>query len=187
MKLIELATEEVKQIYKKRLIYDFISDEQKPLDVILKAIDEGIYKCLGLRDEDELIGYVFLVKNDKDYLIDYFAIYPEKRNLGIGGKALKLLAEYFVDADIVLLEIEDPDKTDDMEEKELQARRRAFYLRNDCMDTGIRAICFQVPFQILVLGQHKSEDLGKLKELYKSFYRMVLPKEVFDENIGDFY
>ena len=47
MKLIELATEEVKQIYKKRLIYDFISDEQKPLDVILKAIDEGIYKCLG--------------------------------------------------------------------------------------------------------------------------------------------
>ncbi|WP_051207764.1 GNAT family N-acetyltransferase [Butyrivibrio sp. AE3006] len=187
MKLVELNASDVERIYTERLIFDFPRDEQKPLDVILKAMDKGIYECLGLWYEDEVIGYAFLVKKDKDYLIDYLAISPKKRNQGIGGKALQLLSEYFADVDTVILEIEDPDRTDDAAEKELQLRRRAFYLRNNCKDTGVRAFCFQVPFQILVLGQNKTEDLEKLKELYQSFYRMVLPKEIFDENMGDFY
>ncbi len=185
MQLVELDIAQVERIYRERLIYDFPRDEQKPLNVILKAMEKGLYLCLGLRDENDIAGYVFLVKKDKDYLIDYLAVNPERRNAGIGGKLLLLLMEYFADADNVLLEVEDPDKCDDIEEKVLQARRRAFYLRNNCRDTGIRVLCFQVPFQILVLGENKTKDLNYLKELYLSFYRMILPKEVFEENIGE--
>ncbi len=186
MELVELDTARVERIYKERLIFDFPRDEQKPLNVILEAMDKGVYVCLGLVDENDAVGYVFLVKKGKDYLIDYLAIYPEKRNSGIGGKMLLLLMEYFADADNVLLEVEDPDKCYDIDEKALQTRRRAFYLRNNCRDTGLRIMCFQVPFQILVLGEGKTDDLRDLKELYVSFYRMILPKEVFEKNIGDF-
>ncbi|WP_026529207.1 GNAT family N-acetyltransferase [Butyrivibrio sp. VCD2006] len=186
MELIELNPVQVESIYKERLIVDFPEDELKPLDVILRAMEKGIYECLGLWDEGAVIGYAFLVKMDIDYLIDYLAIYPEKRNSGIGGKMLELLSEYFAEADNILIEIEDPDKAVNEEEKQLQTRRRSFYLRNICQDTGLRIKCFGVPFQLLVLGKIKSENVEALRELYISFYRMVLPKQIFDENIWEF-
>ncbi len=180
MKLVELDSAQVKRIYKERLTFDFPRAERKPLNMILKGMNKGMYVCLGLLDENDVIGYTFLVKMGKDYLIDYLAIYPEKRNSGIGGNILLLLTEYLADADNVLLEIEDPDRCDDADEKELQARRREFYLRNNCRDTGLRVTCFLVPFQILVLGENKTENLNDLKELYLSFYRMILPKVLFE-------
>ena len=186
MKFDKLSSEQVEKLFRERLVFDFPKDEVKPLDIILEAMDKGIYECLGLMDENDIIGYVFLVKKDKDYLIDYLAVYPDKRNSGIGSKMLKLLAEYYMDVDNIILEIEDPDRAENPEEKELQIRRRVFYLRNNCKDTGLRIDCFGVPFQILIVKGNRSEDLEYLKELYVSFYKMVLPENIFEKNSWDF-
>lgn len=186
MKLFKLDAAQLKRIYNERLIFDFPENEQKPLDIIEEAIAKDIYECLGLMDEDNIIGYAFLAKKNKNYLLDFLAVYPEKRNSGVGGKILQLLAEYLEDADNVVLEIEDPDMTDDSEEKKLQTRRKGFYLRNGCRDTGLRIACFGVPFQLLFLGKNKTDNLDEIKETYLGFYKMIFSQEMLENNISDF-
>ncbi len=185
MILEALNVEQVENIYNERMSVDFLADEIRPLTIILYTIEKGMCDCYGLYDGNELIGYAFLLKKDNNFMIDYLAISPEYRNKGIGAKMLKMLKEHYADADNILLEVEDPDKAETDEDRDLQSRRRAFYLRNGCTDTGLRMKCFQVPFQILVLGNSKCRDIDSLRELYVSFYRMILPKEVFERNIAE--
>ena len=185
MRLESLNIEQVENIYNERMLVDFPADELRPLRIIISTIEKGMCDCYGLYDVNELIGYAFLLKKDNSFMLDYLAISPEHRNKGIGAKMLKMLSECYADADNVLLEVEDPDKAETDEDRDLQSRRRAFYLRNGCTDTGLRMKCFQVPFQILVLGNSKCRDIDSLRELYVSFYRMILPKEVFERNIAE--
>ena len=70
MELIQLNKDRVSSIYEERMVHDFKKDELKPLRMILKAMDEGIYESLGLSDGERLLGYTFLVKQGKRYLVD---------------------------------------------------------------------------------------------------------------------
>ena len=184
MELRRLDRKQIKTVYKERMVIDFPRDELRSLKMINNALDRGIYECLGLFDENEIIGYAYLVKLEKNYLLDYLAIYPEHRDSGAGGKVLQFLGEYLSDADNIIIEVENPEFAKDEAEKELRTRRLGFYLRNNCRDTGIRIRCFKVPFQILALGEYKCKDTDVLCEMYKSFYREVLPgvlyKRCFD-------
>ncbi len=183
LKLILLNKDEVASLYYDRMQDDFIEDELKPLWIIHKAMDEGRYEPLGLSDESTLLGYVFLVKNDRDFLVDYLAIFPDVRNRGIGSEMLRLLGSYLSDAEMIMLEVEDPAFAENEEQRSIQQRRIEFYKRNGWSDTGLRVKYFSVPF--IVLRQMTCRDLGRneLWETYQAFYRSVLPKKMFDENI----
>lgn len=56
------------------------------------------------------------------------------------------------------------------------------YLRNGCCDTGVRVRCFGVEFVILSVGKLKS-DKDSCLELYTSFYKEVLPKDLYTDKI----
>ncbi len=183
MELIQLTKDWVASVYEERMVHDFKKDELKPLKMILKALDEGIYECLGLSDGERLLGYTFLVKQGKRYLVDYLAVYPEERDKGRGSAILKLLRDHVTDAEMMIIEVEDPLYAESSEEKELQERRVSFYFRNGCSDTGLRVRCFGVPFIIIRLGEKGSLDRDTVWEVYQSFYRAVLPKKMFDANI----
>ena len=148
MKLTNLNIDEIRNIYQTRMVIDFPQAELKPLEYIIEAVNDGIYECLRLYKDEECIGYTFLVKQGNSYLIDYLAVYPDKRNNGAGSKLLSFLKEYLTKADAVILEVEDPKYADSEKEKDIQTRRLLFYLRNDCVDTGLRVRCFGVPFII---------------------------------------
>jgi hypothetical protein len=183
MELIQLTKDRVASVYEERMVHDFKKDELKPLKMILRALDEGIYECLGLSDGERLLGYTFLVKQGKRYLVDYLAVYPEERDKGRGSAILKLLRDHVTDAEMMIIEVEDPLYAESSEEKELQERRVSFYFRNGCSDTGLRVRCFGVPFIIIRLGEKGSLDCDTVWEVYQSFYRAVLPKKMFDANI----
>ena len=183
MELITLDKDRVASLYEERMVHDFKKDELKPLKMILKAIDDGIYECLGLSDGERLLGYTFLVKQGKRYLVDYLAVYPKERNKGRGADILKLLRDHITDAEMIIAEVEDPIYAESLEEKEIQERRVSFYFRNGCSDTGVRVRCFGVPFIIISLGGSSSLDQSAMWEAYQSFYRAVLPKKMFDANI----
>ena len=183
MELITLDKDRVASVYEERMVHDFKKDELKPLKMILKAIDDGIYECLGLSDGERLLGYTFLVKQGKRYLVDYLAVYPEERDKGRGTTILKLLRDHVTDAEMMIIEVEDPLYAESSEEKEIQERRISFYFRNGCVDTGLRVRCFGVPFIIIRLGEKGSLDRDTVWEAYQSFYRAVLPKKMFDANI----
>ncbi len=183
MNLKVLNVTEIRDIYQKRMVADFPKPELKPLKYIIEAVNAGIYECLGLYDNEECIGYTFLVKQENSYLIDYIAIYPDKRNNGAGSELLRLLNEHLSKADIVIGEVEDPKYANSEEEKDLQTRRLGFYLRNGCVDTVLRVRCFGVPFIILSLGKGSGTDPDILWNIYNSFYKAVLPKEMYEKNI----
>ena len=157
MKLSVLNIAKIKEIYETRMVIDFPKAELKPMKYIIEAVNVGIYECLGLYENEYCIGYTFLVKQGNSYLIDYIAIYPDKRNKGAGSTLLRLLNEYLADADIVIVEVEDSKYANSDEEKDLQTRRLGFYLRNGCIDTGLRVRCFGVPFRVEFYSKMKAD------------------------------
>jgi hypothetical protein len=183
MELITLDKDRVASLYEERMVHDFKKDELKPLKMILKALDEGIYECLGLSDGAGLLGYTFLVKQGKRYLVDYLAVYPKERNKGRGADILKLLRDHVTDTEMIIAEVEDPIYAESSEEKEIQERRVSFYFRNGCSDTGLRVRCFGVPFIIISFIGNSSLDCDTVWEAYQSFYRAVLPRRMFEANI----
>ena len=183
MKLMKLRSAEIATIYQERLVHDFIKDELKKLPDILKAVDDGIYECLGLFDDSEMIGYTFLVKQGMNFLIDYLAVYPKYRYKGFGSEIIKLLREYMSGAELIILEVEDPAYTKESDLKDLQTRRIVFYERNGCIDTGLRVRCFGVPFIILVLKNSRISSKEKLWEMYQSFYIAVFSGNTVEKNI----
>ena len=183
MKLVPLSKEEVTSLYYSRMQNDFIENELKPLWVIRNAIDEGKYEPLGLYDGAALLGYVFLVKKDRDYLVDYLAIFPDARNKGNGSETLRLLGNYLSDVAMVILEVEDPTFAENEEQKSIQKRRIEFYKRNGWVDTGLRVKCFSVPFMVLKQKNCRDMDCNGLWEIYQAFYRSILPEEMFENNI----
>ncbi|WP_022774725.1 GNAT family N-acetyltransferase [Butyrivibrio sp. AE2015] len=186
MKLNLLNIDEIKQIYETRMVIDFPKAELKPLKNIIEAVNSGIYECLGLFEGGECIGYTFLVKQDESFLIDYIAIYPDKRNNGVGSQLLRHLYEYLAAAKVVILEVEDPQYAKSAEEKDIQTRRLGFYMRNGCVDTRLRVRCFGVPFIILSLGKENGGEPDFLWDLYNSHYKAVLPKEMYEKILKEY-
>ncbi len=155
MILRKLSKEQISAVYKDRMVIDFPPSELKPLSIILDAVDKGIYEGLGLYDGDRIVGYSYLVK---------------------------LLSEYMGDAGSIIVEVEDPEYAKNEEDRKIRIRRLNFYLRNGCCDTGVRVRCFGVEFVILSVGKLKSDKVN-CWELYASFYKDVLPKDLYTNNI----
>ena len=183
MKLQRLDENQITKLYQEHMVVDFPKDELKPLNMILKSVQEGFYDCFGLFENEKIVGYTFMVKQENSYLIDYIAIFPEHRNKGVGANLLTLIDDYLGDADRIIGEVEDPAYTDDEEQKTLQTRRLGFYLRNNCNDTGLRVECFGVKFIILEAGNKKCRDKDEVWDLYSLFYKKFLSEERFEKNI----
>ena len=182
-KLEKQDKNQVKYIYEIRMVEDFPKDELKPLDIILTAMDRGFYEFLGLFDGSELIGYVSLVNIDDDYLVDYLATLPRHRNKGAGSELMRLLEQYLKGRGRVIVEVENPDYAENDADRDIQTRRLGFYKRNGCVDTGLRVRCFGVPYIILEIEGISSKEKTDIWELYQSFYKLMLPKDMYENNI----
>lgn len=208
MTLKLLSLDEIEYVYNTYMKNDFPPRELKPLEIILNAINEGIYECYGLCEEqldesciavgDELVecfevttniwGYAFVekIKESSNYLIDYLAVADTHRNQGLGALIIKLLSDKLDAAESVIGEVEDPNYAENEEERSLQQRRYDFYLRNGFVDAKVNAICFGVHFKLIeLIGESKRKAHNKLEieELYKLQYKSMLPKEMYEKNV----
>ncbi|MBQ6230500.1 MAG: GNAT family N-acetyltransferase [Eubacterium sp.] len=183
MRLVHLSKTEITQLYNDRMVEDFPPDELKPLDRILDALDKGFYECLGMIEEKSILGYAFMVKHEKDYLVDYIAICSERRNEGLGGQLLRLFNEYLSEAASIIGEVENPEYTEDEELRSLQSRRIDFYLRNGLRNTGVTVTCFDVPYIILEMDRKNNHSEDEIKELYRMHYKKMLPDKMYRENV----
>ena len=102
----------------------------------LRALQDADFMPLGAVEDGRLLADVFLWKTDSFVYLEHFAVQPELRNCGVGGKILDRLLG---DAQRpFLLEIEPP-------EDALTSRRKRFYERH-----GLQAQPYahvQLPFQ----------------------------------------
>lgn len=179
MYIEKLTKKQVKEVYAEHLRTDFPPSETKPLSAILRAMNKGIYECLGLIEDGELLCYAFLVKHGENYLLDYLATVSGRRGTGVGSVMLGALAEHIGGGTCLIAEVEDPELADSPEEKNIRTRRLRFYLRNGFADTGIRANTFGVGFIIIEMLRDKAHSAEQIREIYRDCYRMMLPGIIY--------
>lgn len=182
-RIVVLSDKQVKRIYYRHMVEDFPDSERKPLFMIEKGLRNGTYTCLGFREGNALLGYAFFLRTGKHYLFDYLAVVPEKRNAGIGAEFLRALASHYTKVGSVLGEVEDPEYAKSQEERKVQERRYAFYLRNGYIDTGIRVYLFGVHYRIIQMKKGRKFSKEELIKIYKKHYMSFLPFYLYLPNV----
>ena len=120
--------------YTQELCASFPACECKPLEAIRALAAEGRYELLGLYDGAALLGYATLWSTPEwpDYvLLDYLGVTAARRNGGLGGAILKMLAAREAGRRTVLVEAEAERSGGPEEERPLRLRRLGFYARNE--------------------------------------------------------
>lgn len=181
---VSLSREQVINIYNKYMTEDFPEDELKPLSMILKSLDDGIYTCIGLEFDGEIIGYAYFVCLGSYTLLDYFAVVPDKRGQGYGSVFLNKLSDFFSSYDMILVESEDPDFAVSEEDRITRLRRLRFYTGNGFRDTGARALLFGVNYILLEPENSASHSRVEICSAYLGHYRAVLPEKMFIKNVS---
>ena len=173
------AFSQVEKLYRSRLKEDFPPEELKPLESMRRSWRKGAYDCYGLFDGDDILGYAFFVRRDRDLLLDYFAIAKERRDRGFGSLFLRQLADHIRGADCALCEVQDPDKAESVEERNGRERRLQFYLRSGFRKTELTSVLFGVNYRILEMPGTQAHSLQQIREAYTELYRSTLLEKLF--------
>ena len=165
MKLIR--TKGLKQWMKIHKLYKsaFPADERKPFALIWKAFKSGKVDIWSLQADGNFIGFAITMKDDNKVLLDYFAISDDKRSCGYGGKAIKLLQEYYKDKKF-FLEIESVyTNAKNLDER---IRRKKFYLNNGMSEMKLLAKVYGTTLEIL--GFNCSLTFDEYRSVYLNVY-----------------
>lgn len=182
LKITRLNREQIAEIFTQHMKADFPPDELKPLKMMMKMLDDGVYDCLGLFENDLLSGYAYLIRIGKNCLLDYFAVVRGKRSQGYGSLFLQQLKEYLKDEELLMIESEDPDFSEGEEDYATRCRRVDFYLKNGFRDTGARALLFGVRY-VLLEPDCDSHSREEICDSYYAHYRAVLSDKLYNENV----
>ncbi len=184
MELKNLNTEETTFIYNEYMKEDFPPYELKSLKKMLRLTSEGKYQPMGIYENNELVGYAYLVNYENIVILDHFAILKNKRNDGLGAKAINLLSDHFKDKyDIFILEADDPDFFERQEDKDLSERRIGFYKRNGLTQVMFKVTAYEADFIILATND-KIKDPKKIMELYVGLYVSITNEQKCKENVS---
>lgn len=152
-----MVQEEIAGWYERELKTAFLPQEIKPLQDILALRAQNRYQLLGLFEGDILVGYAALWTGERVpvVLLDYLGVTESRRNEGLGGRVLNLLAEYSQGA-ALLVESEAPVEGDDPAENEIRLRRIGFYKRNGFVPAYEMATC-GMRWQTMIWGTQPQE------------------------------
>lgn len=205
MKIKRLNLSQIKNIYRKFLVFDFPLLEQRPFSRIARYHRQHCYAGYGGYDEDgKLLCYAFFyvhsfpvkgqdgkTRQKRVCLLDYLAVTKDRRDGGIGTKFLQALIRHLAKReDLVFVEVEDPDRAENAEERATRERRMDFYARNGLVDTGVTAVVWTVPYRIIEmdLGEagrpswapHVTEEVcDAVERVYHEFF----PQPLYDRFI----
>lgn len=178
----KLNIRQVIAVYNKSLKKEFPANERRPLLMIIRGIIAGTYECLGAFYKGRIIGYAFFLRHNNDYLWDYLAVLKRYRCKGAGSQIIKAVREYYSSAESVIGEVEDSACASSNEDAQIKARRYNFYLRNGCVDTGVKTVTFGAHFIIIQISGKKLSRENVVK-LYQMHYKTSLPKWLYEGNI----
>ena len=165
-----LTPEELAAAYERDFQEAFPPAELKPLEIMERMRDRGVYDPLGYFDEDGTIaGYIFLWKHTggQYILIDYLCVPAGRRSNGIGGKLLSAVRSYYPPGTVFIGESEAP--TGDPNTDAMILRRLGFYRRNGAVTLGYDCALFGVHYKTIVWADpvpDENEVLKKHQEIY---------------------
>lgn len=171
MQIRRLTEEEISGIYNEHLVKDFPAGEVKPLKTILERFREDKYFAYGMFEKEELIGYAFTMNINPEsvYLLDYFAIVKDKRDMGFGSSLLSELKEMWnKEGKRLVLEVENPEYETDEDLKNMMNRRISFYKRNEMLVSGVTCNFYNNEYRILYAGT-ELEDTSVYEMVMRSY------------------
>ena len=115
-------------------------------------------------------------------LLDYLGVTAARRNGGLGGAILKMLAAREAGRRTVLVEAEAERSGGPEEERPLRLRRLGFYARNGCTPVYESFNCGLL-CQVFVLGPAPA-DRADLKEAHRAIYGPARTDVVIDPPPG---
>lgn len=147
MELLDILKEGKKYREQVRLLYEtaFPEEEKKPFSLMETYAASGKAEILAV-EEDGFTGLVMNLLSGDVALLDYFAITPDKRSSGCGGRAIRKLLSRFAGKKYIF-EIEMPDES--APNAADRKRRKAFYMRNGLKETGTFAHAYDTDFELL--------------------------------------
>ena len=150
----------------------FLDNELTEINDLFES--ERNSEIIGIYINGVIVGFFFVRSYKEICYIGYFAIAPEHRGKGIGGKALKLLAEYYSNKQLVV-EIEAVDEK--AHNNYSRIRRKNFYLKNGFVPTNWHLFYDEVELEILCSGaDFKKNEFNELSDYIHSLYYDSIPK-----------
>ena len=181
-----LTLPEIRTLYKERMVHDFPADELKPLTMIERAVKRGEYRCYGGLEGGAIAAYAFFVTIRDEgrtiWLFDYLAVDEARRDRGIGSVFLRALGrDVLPEAEMVLLEIDDPAFADGAE-REHRLRRIRFYRRAGGQRTGVRLMLFGCDYEIMTMGL-PAAAAGSVRSSMERLYHSFLSEQRYRDNV----
>ncbi len=167
-----------KEVLKKiRVLYEasFPKEEKKPFPVMLEKLraKQMIFYAI-FNEKDEFSGFMLTAKHGNVLLLDYFAIEPEMRGLGIGSYALAKLCEMHADKSVVI-EIED--ERVPCADTVQRIRRKNFYIKCGMKIMPYEISLFGVKMRVLTNGNEVPFD--EYHAVYRCVFGEGVAKNIF--------
>lgn len=180
--LRDLSLEELLVLHRTELHEAFPAAELKPYAAMAHLCRRGAYHPIGAFEGAALVGYAILWSSpDERYvLIDYLGVTKARRNGGLGGEILRLLAERYAALDGILVESEAPEggATD-----ALRRRRLGFYQRNGFTFMDYECILFSVHYAVALCSPNGRGTEAAAMAAHQSLYRSQLAPWAYDRFI----
>ncbi len=135
----------IKKLYKK----SFPLNERAPFFVIKKKTINGKSEMLIAKENDQFIGFFYIVRNEDLVYLFYFAVNDTQRGKGYGSKMLQLLKEKYPGKNIFLAREQLDTNSDNYDER---VKRRNFYIRNGFKDTELLIKEASVIYDVMALN-----------------------------------
>ena len=178
--LRQLSPEELTAAYRDVFTEAFPPEELKPLSSMEDMIRDGVYRALGLFDQQEALGYICLWWEENYILIDYLCVPHTRRNDGIGSELIRRTLEAYPKESVFIGEVEAP--TGDAEADAIIYRRLGFYARSGAVTLGYDSALFGVHYKTIAWSSSPLDEAEVLRH-HHSIYKKHFSPAAFAAHI----
>ncbi len=178
MTIKKLNILELIKIYYFSMRREFPGAELAPLIILVWNLLRDKHPYYGLYEENTLIAYALLFQQENkngSILLQYFAVWPDKRGKGVGTKMLTFLCERYA-GNGILIEVENPKYAPDEQHLAMMQRRIRFYQDNGFSGTDVEVSLFGTEYQIMIYPGKRSDDTVVRREMDAVYTSMFPPK-----------
>ncbi len=170
-----MELDELKAFY-ERIVRDFAQGEYSPYPIIYQHLQDGLQKALIFCEGEKDIAYSVCTDNHENnyVLISLLAVFKEYRGQGIGSAFMKRLRLMYQDKQVLLVEVERPDRAKTPVEGDSRKRRIEFYERAGFyLIEGVDYSIWDIPMHLMALPLVASKETIN-REIKRSMYELYL-------------
>ena len=154
--------EEVRSLY----MASFPPEERIPYGNTMRTFGRGGDLEI-FTDDGQFVGFCYSFESEGSVFLVYIATLPGLRGKGYGAMMLDEMRRIKAGRNMFLV----LEGTDGSPEDGMRIRRRNFYLRNGCTDTGVRILSDDVYFDSMnVLGSNTEQSMNRTVRMYEDIH-----------------